>query len=178
MTSSPEPHHKPNIVLIGFMGSGKSSVGRALARQLHFQFSDTDHLVEETYGKPIHMIFLERGESFFRDLETKICSQLQAHTRTVISTGGGIVVSPKNRQYLQKSGFVVYLYAPLDRLLARLPNDGKRPLLRDLEAVRHRYTERQQWYEMLSDYTVDTSLKNINEVVSHLATLYHDRFSS
>jgi shikimate kinase len=170
--------NQPNIILIGFMGSGKSSVGRGLAHQLRFHFSDTDRLIEQTFGMPIHQIFDEKGEPFFRDLETKVCARLEDYQRSVIATGGGIISNPENRKYLQRAGFVIYLYAPLAKLLERLPVDGRRPLLKDPKVVEQRFKDRQPWYDALANYAVDTSNKHVEEVISHIVDVYNDRFSS
>ena len=159
-----------NVILIGFMGSGKSIVGRQLAEALAYHFTDTDQLIVEAFGKPIHEIFDTHGEDFFRQLETKICSRLNDYSRTVISTGGGTIMSAENRKHLQDAGYVIYLSAPLDTLKKRLPLDGKRPLMRDPEAMAKRYLERQPWYDALANYSVDTSTKSINQVVDTIAT--------
>ena len=103
-----------NIVLIGFMGSGKSTVGRQLHQRLGYPLSDMDQLIEQTIGKKITAIFKEEGESAFRDFETLKLLEIakQTDTRHIISTGGGIVIRPQNRSLLRKLGYVVWLHAP------------------------------------------------------------------
>src|SRR5579872_6345401 len=96
-----------NIALIGFMGTGKSSVGQLVATQLHFTFLDTDHVIEARAGKTISEIFAEQGESAFRDLERKIVGELVARKRTVISTGGGLPVNQENFASLKSHSLVV-----------------------------------------------------------------------
>ena len=103
--------HRENLVLIGFMGSGKSSVGRLAAKALGFQFVDTDHLITERTGKQISEIFETEGEESFRAQETKALEELSTRIHCVISTGGGAVLSPKNRGLLREIGFVACLSA-------------------------------------------------------------------
>ena len=100
-----------NIILIGFMGSGKSSVGHELSQNLGYPIVDTDALIEKRAGKPIVKIFEDEGEEAFRDLETAVLRQLEDDrtSRRIIATGGGIIVSAENREALRRLGFVVWL---------------------------------------------------------------------
>ena len=119
-----------SVFLIGMMGTGKTTVGEHLARQLNYRFFDTDVLIERVSGKTINQIFAEDGEKSFRILETKIIAQLSAYTRSAIATGGGIVIEKENWGYLRQ-GLIVWLDAPPELLLDRLANDNTRPLLKD-----------------------------------------------
>ena len=116
-----------NIYLIGMMGTGKTTVGRILARKLGYRFFDTDTLIEQVTGQSISEIFAREGEESFREIETKVLAELAAYTRSVIATGGGIVLRPKNWSYLHY-GLIVWLDAPLDVLVTRLADDRTRPL--------------------------------------------------
>jgi len=118
-----------NVYLVGMMGSGKSSVGKLLARQLEYRFFDTDTLAERVAGRAIKEIFASDGEAAFRELETQVLGQLAACTRSAIATGGGIVLAQKNWSYLHQ-GLTVWLDAPAEVLLDRLRYDSSRPLLR------------------------------------------------
>lgn len=123
-----------NIYLIGMMGSGKTTVGKALAHQLGYRFFDTDVLIERVAGKTIPEIFALSGESGFRDLETKVLQELSAETRSLISTGGGIIQQQINWSYL-RLGLVIWLDVELEVLKERLAGDDSRPLADKLELL-------------------------------------------
>ena len=120
-----------NIVLIGFMGCGKSTVGRELHRRLGYPLVDMDHEIESRAGKPITAIFAEDGEDAFRDLETGLLRELVDHpeTQRIISTGGGVVGRAENRELLRRMGYVVWLDAPEASILERTSKNQSRPLL-------------------------------------------------
>ena len=118
-----------NIFLIGMMGSGKTTVGQILAKQLDYRFFDTDVLIERVAGKTINEIFATDGEDFFRDLESKILEELSPCTRSAIATGGGIVLRQQNWSHL-KQGLIVWLDVPVEVLVSRLTEDKTRPLLK------------------------------------------------
>src|SRR5688572_5336761 len=106
-----EPRNIRNIALCGFMGTGKSSAGRLVAQLLHFDFLDTDAVVEARAGKLISKIFEEQGEAAFRELERKVVHEFERRRRTIISTGGGLVVDPENMASLKQHALVVCLWA-------------------------------------------------------------------
>ncbi len=121
---------KQNIILIGFMGSGKTSVGERLARKMFYQFQDMDQLIEGSEGDTISHIFENRGEEYFRNAETNLIQKLVGTLEhTVLSTGGGAPLREENSKLLKELGFVVYLQASKDTTLRRLRGDGSRPLL-------------------------------------------------
>lgn len=126
--SQPPPK---NIVLIGFMGSGKSTVGRELHHRLGYPLVDMDHVIEQRAGKSIAAIFEEDGEEKFRDMETWLLEELNdpAAPRRIISTGGGVIGRESNRELLRHLGYVVWLHAPVGVILERTGKNRDRPLL-------------------------------------------------
>ncbi len=126
--SQPPPK---NIVLIGFMGSGKSTVGRELHQRLGYPLVDMDHVIEQRVGKPITAIFADDGEKAFRDRETSLLEELalSSSSRRIISTGGGVIGREQNRELLRSLGYVVWLHAPMAVILDRTGKNRDRPLL-------------------------------------------------
>ena len=118
-----------NIVLTGFMGTGKSVVGRQAASILHIPFYDIDQVIEKQEGQSVQAIFEKKGEPAFRKLETETLRKLSAKDDILISTGGGVLMTPENRDILNKKGILVCLTAPAGTILERLKNDKTRPLL-------------------------------------------------
>lgn len=119
-----------NIILIGFMGTGKSTVGKKLAASLNFEFVDTDVLIEESAGVSIPEIFAREGESRFRELEAQALAKALKGQDKVISTGGGIVLRYQNRNRMRKKGYCVWLKARPDTIFQRVSSSSDRPLLR------------------------------------------------
>lgn len=160
-----------NIVLIGFMGSGKSTVGRELHQRLGYSLTDMDQLIEKTMGKKITEIFNEEGETAFRDFETLQLIEIAKRTemRHIISTGGGIVIRPQNRSLLRKLGYVVWLHAPEDIIYERTSRNRDRPLLNQPDARERISTlmaERKPWYEEAAHLKVDTSGLDSDEIAA------------
>ncbi|PZV27872.1 MAG: shikimate kinase [Snowella sp.] len=118
-----------NLYLIGMMGTGKTTVGQRLAKELGYRFFDTDVLIERVAQKSINELFAEDGETFFRDLESQVLGEVSACTRSVIATGGGAVLRPVNWGYL-RHGLIIWLDAPISLLVERLAEDNTRPLLK------------------------------------------------
>jgi shikimate kinase len=137
-----------SLFLVGMMGAGKTTVGQALAQRLKYRFFDTDTLIERVAGTDIPQFFATQGEEKFRQLETQILAQLSAQLRSVISTGGGIVLKPENWGYL-RHGIVVWLDVPPEVLYDRLKTDDTRPLLKTenpLETLQTLCDRRQHLY--------------------------------
>lgn len=147
--------HKPNIILVGLMAVGKSTVGRLLAQSLGLVFFDSDEVVEERAGAPISWIFDVEGESGFRDREQQVIEDLTGREGIVLATGGGAVLRQENRDAMASRGVVIHLDSPLERLLERTRRDRKRPLLQqgDPRATLARLrAEREPLYREIADY--------------------------
>jgi len=148
-----------NIILIGFMGAGKTSTGRILAKQLNYRFVDTDNLIEQQNGMTIANIFDRKGEDFFRQQETAILKQLSGADNTVIATGGGIVLREENRLILKELGAVVYLQTNAAEILKRIDGDTSRPLLNVTDKyaeISKRLAEREPLYQAIADCITNT----------------------
>jgi shikimate kinase len=146
---------RPNIILIGLMAVGKSTIGRLLADALGMQFYDADQVVEERAGAPISWIFDVEGESGFRDREQQVLDDLTREEGIVLATGGGAVLRPENRAVLAERGIVIHLDSPLERLLERTRKDRKRPLLKQgnpREILTRLAAERGPLYAEIADY--------------------------
>lgn len=170
-----------NIVLIGFMGTGKSSIGKSLATRLGRAFLDIDQTIETAEQMRIADIFAVHGEEYFRACEKKACAAAAARKHLVIATGGGTVKDPENLTVLRKSGLIICLTANVDTILERTRRLGQRPLLDSQgadkvsrrEGIAKMLAQRQRFYAQ-ADYTVDTSDKTplvvINDLMRHLKT--------
>jgi len=156
-----------NVVLIGFMGTGKSSVGRELARRWGFRFLDTDSIIRNQCGKSISEIFSVFGEPFFRDQEFATLTNLLHCHRAVIATGGGIVIQPRNVDLLGKLGTTIWLKADQTTILERVSRNKNRPLLQTTApeaTIARLLTERGPLYESAADLVVDSSRLSHHEV--------------
>lgn len=159
-----------NIALIGFMGTGKSSVGQLAAAQLHFTFLDTDHVIESRAGKTISEIFAEQGEPAFRELERKIVGELVARKKTVISTGGGVPVNPENFASLKSHSLIVCLWASPEKIWERVRNQTHRPLLQEadpLAKIRKLLEERAPYYRQ-ADVLLNTEMRSLKDVAQQV----------
>lgn len=157
-----------NIVLTGFMGTGKSTVGKRLAKLLAWDFVDTDWEIEEVTGLSVPEIFRRYGETRFRSEESLVVQRLCLQEQLVIATGGGTILNPTNWEALAQNGIVITLYAPLDVILDRVGYRNDRPLLKgSQEAIQHLWTERQDAYAK-ADFTVDTTQRDVEEVVQEI----------
>jgi shikimate kinase len=166
-TSHPSPI-RHNVILIGFMGTGKTTIGQELAPSLNFTFVDTDELIVARSGKSIPEIFADSGEDHFRDLESEALKNLSHESSHVIATGGGIILRPENRALLRKIGFTVWLDASEDTILDRVSHNQERPLLHTPDpraTIAKLLEERRPLYQEASDLVVSTNGLDFNEVV-------------
>jgi shikimate kinase/3-dehydroquinate synthase len=164
-----------NIVLNGFMGTGKSAVGREVARRLGWQFVDMDDAIVLRVGKPIPRIFAEHGEPAFRAVESGVCAELSTQDGLVIATGGGALVNPDNRRVMMRGGTVICLTADPDEILRRVGDDDNRPLL-NVPDPRARIAEllaaRRAAYQAIP-WQVETTGLSVEEVAEQVIALSH-----
>ncbi|MCL7939613.1 shikimate kinase AroK [Halomonas sp. ATCH28] len=168
----------PNLILIGPMGAGKSTIGRLLAAVLSREFYDSDHEIQARCGADIPWIFDVEGESGFRDRETQMIRELTRREGVVIATGGGAVLREENRRLLRESGSVIYLLTTVEQQLRRTAKDRNRPLLQrgDREQLlRDMFALRDPLYRATADVVVRTDRRGpravVNEIVRRVTRL-------
>jgi len=164
-----------NLALIGFMGTGKSSVGRGAAEWLRFAFVDTDSLVEARAGKNIAALFAQDGEAAFREHERQVVADLAQRRRTVIATGGGLGADPDNLASLRTHALVVCLWAPPELIYERVRHLTHRPLLQvadPLARIRELLAQRTPVYQQ-ADVLLNTAARQSGEVVRQVVHHFH-----
>ena len=168
------PERPTRIVLVGFMGSGKTSVGRVLARKLRYAFEDMDARIEERTGRKVADIFRDDGEEAFREMEREEARALSSLSRRVVAAGGGAFTRPATRALLQEGALTVWLRCDLERILARVPADGSRPLAANRAIIPALLAEREPSYRM-ADVVVDASAGTPREVADRIVGLLEGR---
>jgi shikimate kinase len=166
-----------NIVLVGLMGAGKSTVGKFLAQKLEqFNFVDIDEEIVREEKMSIPEIFSQKSEDYFRNIETEVIRKISSEQNLIISTGGGAFEREENRKLLNKNGKTFYLYAPIDILFERLKDDNSRPLLRcdnPKEKLANLLITRENNYKK-SSFIIDTENKTIEQIVNEIVEKYND----
>lgn len=163
-----------NLYLVGFMGTGKSTVGRQVARQMGFQFLDSDHEIERLQGRAVSRIFAEEGEARFREMERDFIEHRHPATRCVVACGGGLVVPPGMLELLRSRGVVVCMHAPIETILRRTMHANHRPLLQvdDREQrLRDLYTQREAIYRKTGTMVL-TDSRPLREIAGHVLRVY------
>ena len=155
------------VYLVGFMAAGKTSVGRALARRLDWQFIDIDELIERQEHMTIAEIFARHGEPYFRAKERAIVAEQLSARHAVVATGGGTFADPQSRAAIRSDGVSVWLDAPLERVIARMPADGRRPLAADRADLERLYEGRRQAYEQ-AHVRLDAGRAGVDALVEQL----------
>lgn len=156
------------LILIGLPGSGKSTVGRQLARRLGLRFTDSDHVIEQRIGCSIRSFFEREGEEAFRDIEEQVIADLCAGEASVIATGGGAVLRPSNRQCLRACGDVFYLYSTPEDVFRRVRHDKERPLLQvadPLARLRELFAQRDPLYRETAHFVIETGRPTVTTLV-------------
>jgi shikimate kinase len=164
---------RKNIVLVGFMGTGKTSVGVRLAEMLKMQFVDTDDLIEKDSGMSISDMFSQKGEDFFRDRESSIIEKVSQLDGQVIATGGGAVNREENVNNLKANGIIFCLYASPEVILQRTSSYSHRPLLQvddPIKRINEMLKEREPFYAK-ADYRIDTSDLTLEQIVDRIANI-------
>jgi shikimate kinase len=152
-----------NIVLVGFMGSGKSMVARELGKRLKRDVVATDEMIEIKEGQSIHEIFKSKGEAYFRNMESEIIKEISLRWGLIIDCGGGVVLSQENLKLLKTNGIVFYLQATLEVIYQRIKNEKHRPLLKvpdPLGCIKQLYQQRLPLYNQ-ADFTIDANSASI-----------------
>ena len=160
-----------NLALIGFMGTGKTSVGRLLADNLEFEFLDTDELIQSRTGRSINDIFAQDGEPAFRVMEHEVVNELSTREKLVISTGGGLPTDLENLAALKRHALVVCLWSSPERIWERVKNQPHRPLLHDPDPqkkIRQLLSAREPFYKR-ADVLMNTGQRSVREVAQQIA---------
>ena len=164
-----------NLALIGFMGTGKSTIGRIVADELQFKFLDTDHLIELRTGKTVSQNFADKGEQAFRDLERDVVSELVDMEKIVIACGGGLAANQDNLDSLKTHALVICLWLSPEKIWERVRHQSHRPLLQDkdpLEKIRALLAAREAFYKQ-ADALVNTEMRSVKEVAQHVLHEFH-----
>ena len=156
-----------NIVLIGMMGSGKTSVGKQLSKLLSYEFVDTDKCIERKQEMSITDIVNFKGEEYFRSIESDMISVISKNSNTVISTGGGCILKPENIKNLKENGNIWYLKCSMNEINKRIRRNDSRYLLYNT-SINKIYDDRKNLYEQYGDYTVDCFEKSIHDICGEI----------
>lgn len=157
-----------NIVLIGFMGTGKSSIAPLVARKLNMEYIEMDKLIEKKAGKSIEKIFKDGEEHTFREYEIAVARDLTNKNNAVISCGGGVVMNKIIIDYFKSNGIVVGMFADFETIFKRVVGDLPRPLFKDRKVAEKLYNLRKPLYELYSDKKVNTDNKSVEEVAEEI----------
>jgi shikimate kinase len=164
---------KELLVLVGPMGAGKSTIGKILAQELGYEFLDSDKVIEERCGADIPWIFDVEGEAGFRDREAVVIKDLSMKKKTVLATGGGAMMRQENRDYITRTGYVIYLNTSVEQQFHRTSKDKNRPLLQGendnaFDVLSNLMEVRDPLYRDVADLVIDTDRKNLKLVVARI----------
>lgn len=157
-----------NIILIGFMGTGKSTVAPLVARKLNMEYVEMDQLIEKKAGKSIDEIFRDEGETVFREYEVAVARDLKNINNAIVSCGGGVVMNKIIIDDLKHNGVVVGMFADFETIFKRVESDLPRPLFKDRKVAEKLYNFRKPLYEFYSDKKVNTDKRSVEEVAEEI----------
>ena len=160
-----------NIFLIGYMGTGKSTVAAHMAKQFGLEVLEMDQMIVEREGMSISDIFAKQGESYFRDVETNLLIEIQSQENKVVSCGGGVVLREQNVEEMRKGGKIVLLSAKAETILERVKDDDSRPLLqgnKNIEFINDMLEKRRPKYESAADIIIETDAKQVADICSEI----------
>ena len=166
-----------NLILIGFMGTGKTTIGRKAANALRFKFTDTDKEIEQICGMTITQIFKKCGEVRFRSEEKAAVRRAAKENNQVIATGGGVVLDPENIEMIKENGIIICLTAPPDVIFQRISKNKSRPLLQTedpLGTITKMLQERQPLYQC-ADFTIETSSSDSDDIAAEVVRRFRER---
>jgi len=167
-----------NIIFVGPMGAGKTTIGRQIAKALGRAFYDSDKEIEKHTGATIPLIFELEKEEGFRLRESAMIEELLAKDNIVLATGGGAVLNKNNRKFMSDHGYVIYLCAPLEQLVRRTARDNNRPLLQTKDprkTIEELLTIRDPLYRDVADYVFETDKSTVRQVVSKLQKIIKNK---
>ena len=160
-----------NIILCGFMGAGKTAVGKELAKLIEYNFIDTDELIEKEQKITIKEIFEKYGEQYFRDLGHEVCKKIADMEKTIVSTGGGLMTYQRNCDAIKKGGKVIFLDASFYVICERIGEEDTRPLFKDKVKAEKLYNERKEKYESVADIIIDGDM-TVEKTVTEILKLF------
>ena len=163
-------HGKKNIVLIGFMGAGKSLISKHLAEKLHLPVIETDACIIEREKKSISDIFKDSGEAYFRKVECSVVAEVSEKENVIVDCGGGVVLNPVNLEKLRRNGTAFFLHASPEETYRRIKNETHRPLLKvkdPLARIKEMLKERMPFYKQ-ADYTIETDQRDVNQICTEI----------
>ena len=163
-----------NIILVGPMGAGKTTIGRQLAKKLSKEFYDSDHEIEKHTGADVSLIFELEGEEGFRKRESQLLKELVSNKNIVLSTGGGAVLDPENRKLLSDNGIIIYLKSTAEKLYRRIADDKRRPLIQTddrLNKIKKILEEREPLYQSLANEIIETKELSIKQITQKILDL-------
>jgi len=168
------PPADTNLYLVGFMGTGKSTIGRQVAKQLGFAFLDSDHEIEQAQGRAVARIFAEDGEARFREMERAYIETGHPDQKCVVACGGGLVVPPGRLELLRSRGIIICLHAPIETIIQRTMHASHRPLLEVAEResrLRELFAQREEIYRRTGTMVL-TDGRPLREIVTHVLRVY------
>jgi len=169
---------KENVALIGFRGTGKTQIGKRLAKRLNMRFIDTDKEIVRETGKPIPRIFEDSGEAGFREIEKQIVKRVSGMEKICIACGGGIVLFEENIDNLKKNSTIILLECNAETIYRRIKRDKNRPALTEkegIEEVKHLLGERERLYQEAADLKIDSGNASLNECVQNIIDIMNER---